>query len=330
MRVARIAWSLSLILLCSSLLSGCLTLPPPKGPSHAVNTPPAAAFPNCLADTSTRFSFRKRVVFTRLDVQNRKNIDGLYGIQSRYVDTLSARLDRNKYQSLALSSIGLNDIEAVDLHGKSMQLQQKISNISRQYQAQFVVGGEILDMGQQYPRDRFSRLFRDYPVLKDYSQDPERLIEIRLDIYNGSTGVLLDQETFSAWSRDGADLNQSYTLMGRRFMRSAIGMALDGLIEQQSDYVSGLLSCIPLQAEVLRIASGEQGVLSVGAQQGLRPGDEFKVYRNSEPSGVHDQKVSQRSIGKIKISEVYPDFAFGSLDDESGASLRQGDWIRAW
>lgn len=324
MRLARTA----ALFLCV-LLSGCKLIPV-KGATHAVYDPVAPAYPNCLADTSPRFSYRKRVLFTRLDVKSRAQLRGLYGIESRFMESLVARIDRNKYHPISQSEQLIDSVISIDLHGKVMPKSKKVVNLARQHRAQFVVSGEILDMGQQQQRSLFSRTYRSNPLLGAYTNDPERMIVIRLDVYEGSSGVLLDQQTFKAWSKDGADLNTQYTLMGERFMHTALGAALHGVLTQQQEYVSGLLSCIPLQAEIMRMAGLERAVLSVGAVQGVRPGDSFKAYRNSQPSGVHEQMVSQRSVGKLVIEEVYPEHAIGSLEAESGATLRQGDWVRAW
>lgn len=327
MRMARIAASVCL----SCFISGCQYIPQKiKGPDHAVAAAPGVAYPNCLGDSSSRFSYRKRVLFTRLDVKNRQHLRGLYGIESRFIDSLSEHLDRNRYDAITRSDIGLSDIQAVDLHGKVMRIEKKISNLAAQYRAQFVVAGEIIDLGQQTPRSVFSRNYRSVPIVSDYTDDPKRMIVIRLDIYEAVSGELLDRETFSAWSKDDADLNQQVSLMGEYFMQTSLGVALQGVLDQQNNYVSGLLSCIPLQGQVLRMAAAEQAVLSVGASQGLRPGDSFKVYRNNESAGVHDLEVSQRAIGELTVNEVYPDYALGALSDDSGASLRQGDWVRAW
>lgn len=324
MRMARTA----ALFLCV-LLSGCMLIPE-KGVTHAVYEPAAPAYPNCLADTSPRFSYRKRVLFTRLDNKNSNQMRGLHGIESHFVESLVARIDRNRYHPISQSEQMIDSVVSVDLHGKVMPKSKKIVNLARQHSAQFVISGEILDMGQQQQRSLFSRTYRSNPVLGAYTKDPERMIVIRLDIYEGSSGLLLDQQTFKAWSKDGADLNTQYTLMGERFMHTALGAALDGVLTQQQAYVSGLLSCIPIQAEIMRMASLERAVLSVGAAQGLRPGDTFKTYRNSQPSGVHQQSVGQRSVGKLIIEEVYPEHAIGSLEPDSGSTLRQGDWVRAW
>lgn len=324
MRLARIA-----ALLLSVLLSGCLLIPE-REPNSAVYDAKTAAYPNCLADNNPRYSYRKRVAFTRLNVTNRTRLRGLYGIESRYMDALSQRLDRNRYQPLALSELNPDSTVAVDLHGKPMSKAQKIVNLARQHRAQFVVAGELIDMAQQQPRGYFSRMYRSKPVLGLYTSDPERMIVIRLEIYEGSSGLLIDHQTFKAWSKDAADLNPQYTLMGERFMNTALGVALDGLLAQQNNYVAGLLSCIPLQLEIKHMASLEQAVLSGGAAQGLRPGDKLKITRESRPSGVHSQTSGQTVVGKLVVEEVYPEHAIGSLQEDSGASLRQGDWARAW
>lgn len=324
MRMARTA-ALALFV----FLSGCQLIPE-KGPTHAVYQAAPPTYPNCLADDSPRFSYRKRLLFTRLTVKDRSHLSGLYGIESEYVESLVARVDRNKYHPLSLSDQVIDDTLSVDLHGKVMPKSKKIMSLAHQHSAQFVIGGEVIDLGQQQKRSGFSRTYRSTPVLGVYTNDPERMIVIRLDIYEGSSGLLLDQQTFKAWSKDGADLNPQFTLMGERFMHTALGAALDGILQQQESYVSGLLSCIPIQAEVTRMAGLERAVVSVGAAQGLRPGDNFKAYRNSQPSGVHEQRVSQRPIGKIIIEEVYPEHAIAALESDSGATLRQGDWVRAW
>lgn len=324
MRMARIA----AFILCF-LMAGC-ELIPERGVTHVVHQKASPVYPNCLADESPRFSYRKRIAFVGLDVKNRNQLRGLYGIENRYMEALSARIERARYHPIKLSHESLNTGQSVDLHGQLMTTEKKIRNLARRHRAQFVVGGEILDMGQQQVRNRFSSSYRSNPLLGAYTSDPERMIAIRLDIYDGFTGLLLDQESFNAWSKDAADLNTRHTLMGERFMHTALGLALEGLLEQQKDYVSELLSCIALQGEIRNMATMENAVLSLGASQGLRPGDQFKVYRKNQPSGIHEQSISQRSVGTLLIKDVYPEHALGQLESDSGASLRQGDWVRAW
>ncbi len=324
MRLARIA-ALALCL----FLSAC-QLMPTKGPTHLVHPIASVAYPDCRGDDQARFSYRKRLVFLRLDVKDRAQLLALHGIESRFAEALGERIDRNKYHPIALSDTNLQAAQPVDLHGKTMTPQKTTAELARRHRAQFVIAGEIIDMGQQQNRNYISRNYRKVKYLDRFANDPARMIVIRLDVYDGSTGMLLDHEVFKAWSKDTADLDRKTTLMGGEFMQSPLGAALDGLLEQQSEYVEALLSCIPMQAEVLRMQSSEQAVLSIGASQGLRPGDKFKVYRSMQAAGVHDQNVSQRLIGSLLIKDVYPEHALGQLEDDSGASLRQGDWVRAW
>lgn len=324
MRMARIA----ALLLCLPL-GGCQILPE-KGASYRVYEAPAAAYPLCPADAHLRYSYRKRVAFAQLQTRQYSRLRGLHGIESRYMATLAQRLDRGRYQPLDLSVASPSQTPALDLHGRSMSQAEKITTLAQQHRAQFVVTGEILDMAQQQPRSYLSRVYRETPLLGLYTEDPERMVVIRLDVFDGSSGQPIDQQVFTAWSRDGADLARQHTLMGERFMHTPLGQALDGLLEQQSAYIAGLLSCIPLQFEVQRMAGLEQAVLSAGAAQGLRPGDVFRVTRERRPEGLYRQPVGQRPVGELVVEEVYPEHAVGRLASGEGASLRQGDWVRAW
>ncbi len=324
MRMARIATTA----LCVFL--GACELMPERGLQQAVYPAPAAAYPDCRQESDPRYAYRKRVVFTRLSVKNRKQLRGLHGIESEYAQALASRLDRDTYQPVSLSHQSLHTNSAIDLQGRLLSQAAGIAELARRHRAQFVVGGEIVDMGQQQRRGHYSRSFRQLPVLGNYASDPERMIVVRIDIYDGASGKLVDQETFKAWSKDGADLKPLHTLLGERFMHTPLGVAIHGVMTQQNDYISTLLSCMPLQTQIQRMANTERGVIAAGAAQGVRPGDRFRVYRPASLPGARDQNVSQRPLGKLVVEEVYPEHALGTLDTESGASLRPGDLVRVW
>lgn len=324
MRLARIATTALLV-----FLGGCQLIPE-RGLQQAVYPAPAAAYPDCRADNDPRFAFRKRVLFTRLDIRDRHQLRGLHGIETAYAKALSARLDRDRYHPVSLGSRALQTHGAIDLQGKRLTKASLIANLGREHRAQFVVGGEIIDMAQQQSRGYYSNSFRQLPLLGNYASDPERMIVVRLDIYDASSGLLVDQETFRAWSKDSADLKPLHTLMGERFMHTALGVAMNGVLEQQNEYISTLLSCMPLQTEVERMAGSEHGVLSAGAAQGLRPGDSFKVFRPTRLAGTGKRNISQRPVGRMVLNEVYAEHALGTLESDTGATLRQGDLVRVW
>jgi len=166
--------------------------------------------------------------------------------------------------------------------------------------------------------------------LGSYTHDPDRTIALRLQVYDGSNGTLLDQQKFTGWSKDSADLDRQRTLLSESFMESPIGKALDKMLDQQGAYVSGLLSCIPMQSKIAQLHKRQQGVIPVGTMAGLRPGDNLMVFRADGASGVYRTSESQRQIGQATVKQVHPESALIELQENTIKSLRVGDVVRAW
>ncbi|MGD0958515.1 MAG: flagella assembly protein FlgT middle domain-containing protein [Methylomonas sp.] len=271
--------------------------------------------------------YRKKIVATAFPVVNADQVSGsesqdLFSgipreINNRLMET-NEFIGRNQTNTVLYSRPDLAPeiIPAPGYTGSG------ILNIARQQNAQFVLSGVIRDFKiESTEYQRGAGLFSE---IKSMVRDMVGRRSIGIDVYvhDGFSGALLFQHRYTDTILGDISLPAGYTVGSERFNATPAGHKIDGIIQQASEDIRHMLNCLPFATRVSQI-NGSQIILAAGAQDKIKPGDQFKIY----PAADNAFPVSQ---GILTITDVSATSALGALNEDSQIlSVRPGDWVKS-
>ncbi len=202
----------------------------------------------------------------------------------------------------------------------------KYSAVSREMGTQFVVSGVIRSIAVRDPGAwDTSTLSKTKRTL--LGADTMRSFVVDVVVHDGYTGqVLLEKrfETAGAWEADRYDKVGFGTA---RFAETGYGQAVEDLLEEISEEVSGRVACQPMLVPILEV-NGQDMVLDVGTDSGLLPGDALKVVRAQ--SSWADLKAPPRLIDtgvEVRVHSLSLDSAQAFMPEHGGMiNIQQGDY----
>lgn len=275
--------------------------------------------------------YRKKIVATGFPVMNPDQISSsesqdLFAgipreINNRLMET-GEFIGRNLTNTVLYSRPDM----APEILPSTMYIGSSIQNIARQYDAQFVLSGVIRDFkieSTEYVRG--SGLFAE---IKSMVRDMVGRRGIGIDVYvhDGFTGALLFQHRYSDSILGDVSLPAGYTVGSERFDSTPAGHKITRIIKQASEDIYGVFNCYPFASRVTQVV-GKHIIIAAGAQDKVKPGDQFKIYQqiNSGQSSVLGE-----SQGVLTITDVTSNSAQGTIDaDGQVLSVHPGDWVKS-
>lgn len=199
--------------------------------------------------------------------------------------------------------------------------------LAKQQNVQFILAGVIRDF--KIESGEYVRGSGILAFLKSSVRDfvARRSIGIDVYVYDGFTGAVLFQQRYSDSILGDVSLPAGYSVGSDRFLATPAGHKISKIIAQATTDIQQFLACYPL---AVRVAEVDQRriVIAAGAQDKIRIGDKFMLYRAAEPasSGLGFNQPS----GILVIREVGASMAAGQLEGEfSSGLIRAGDWARS-
>ena len=135
---------------------------------------------------------------------------------------------------------------------------------------------------------------------------PTRTISFTVNVYDATTGTAVFQKSYSGeadWTFSGGEY---VDLRSERFIQSSYGQRMRELANQAANEIMTKLECIPPTARVIDVLD-DDFVINLGAEDGIREGMIFDLYRNSTIlNGSSDYNTRSLSAGKYRVAECYP------------------------
>jgi Flagellar assembly protein T, middle domain len=194
--------------------------------------------------------------------------------------------------------------------------------IAAQQGTQFVLHGEILDISMRDDSTVYSpgllQAIRNQLTdltLMHFSDNRQRLFHLHLELRDGFTGeVLLDDvfQTTGIWKNPKA-----VGFTSDEVWQSQYGRRIKQLINQAGHQIARNLQCQPYMTKIESIPGQTELVLQGGANNGLHPGDQLKLYQLVVvPSPNQYDSFQTRLIKRnlhLQLTEVYPSHSVGLL-----------------
>jgi len=231
------------------------------------------------------------------------------GVESRFIShTVSYQLDEEKKR-------------------------RQVQTIAAQQGTQFVLQGEIIDMSMRDASTVYSpgvvqtlrNYFTDITLMK-FSDNRTRVFGLRLELRDGFTGEVLLEDSFHTsgiWKNPNPVGFTSAALW-----KSDYGRRITHLLRKAGDQIASNLKCQPYMAKIEVNPGQTELLLQGGANNGLHPGDNLKLYQlvviaSPNQYDSYHTRLIKRDL-QLELKEVYPSHSLAQL---KGDDLLNGQYL---
>jgi len=217
-------------------------------------------------------------------------------VTKRYLNSLRASLRSNTIQLYTDYQTGLVGLNRAQTDFPSVA--DQIKAIASRSSVQYVLHGSI-----QMNDNAFSTLsdvanYLDFRVMGKRDRD----IYMALSIYDGVTGARLANSTFRLETEVARYYQRNLADIDSARLEDVMGENIAELIVAQANFVEATMSCMPLQAQVVR-KYRDTLILDVGSYHGVQVGDQFKIARRQD-WGNYRQFDSGIQFSEFSLAEI--------------------------
>ncbi len=198
---------------------------------------------------------------------------------------------------------------------------------------QFVLSGVIRDLsvyrGRPDDQDTNSlgALLRQLPGMPRH-----RNLVIDVFLHDGLTGQLVSETRYATHGQWPFASDDIIGFPSPEFYQSDFGQQAQTLINQIASDVAGQLRCQPFVSRIARV-DGQRITVPVGAETGLRPGDDLGLYRTSDGFARDQDRLQTITDTRLvgRVVQVQPDLAIVEIPvGASQLNLQADDLVFAW
>lgn len=272
--------------------------------------------------------YKKSVAFVSFprNTPSASKLGGLHNVEQHLPELLGSDL-HNHHSMLALTYLR-GSLASASVRGE-INAATQAQALSKQHRVQFLVSGEIDDMGLRFPDTvenpgfytRFingtHNLFHiNTPLDKRY-----RAFSFLVEVRDGFTGHIVFSNRYHTFGKWKAALTEQVGFGTPEFWETDYGNQVQQLIAHASDEMAKVLNCQPYIARVDATPGQQQIVIHSGNSNGLHSGDTLDLYQLVfQPITGEYQRSDTRLVkrtGRVQLIETYPSHSIGNVLDET-------------
>ena len=200
-------------------------------------------------------------------------------------------------------------------------LEENVRALSQQSNTQFVLIGSISDVSVERQRPSSFALWKKEKATRYFSLD--------IKVFDGINSGLLMQKNYVTEAEWPFDRFTDVDEFSTSFWRTEYGSAIKKQMHELTADINETIACQPMTGRVLNVAGSHISV-SLGRDNGIRPGDELFVYQTSEIIDRHGKAYLQYHIypGAFVVENAYGNTA-KLVHKDSGiiANIQQSDFV---
>ncbi|TGG94951.1 hypothetical protein E4656_00530 [Natronospirillum operosum] len=203
---------------------------------------------------------------------------------------------------------------------------------ARDLGVQFVVSGVIRDMGMEEVRREISDEDGLVARLSQSRRTNQRHMVLDVYVHDGYSGALVFQSRYTTQGEWDYRSNERVGFATSRFFSSEYGTHVRELLNQVVEDVQVAVQCQPFMANIAQI-DGDRIYIQMGADSGLRPGDDLGVYRTSTFFDRRNDAYNELTDTQLvaRVTQVQPNFAVAELPIRAERlNLQPDDLVIAW
>ena len=279
--------------------------------------------------------YRKQVAVLAFALEQpaQANFGGLEDIDRSLAGVLVRGLNETGH-ALALEASHLrlyNDLINAPATANDRQALQYAVQAARSLGSQFVVSGVIRDLGVRSP-EHFKQSAWQTGLRLLGMRDRQRAFAVEIFVHDGFSGVVVYRHLYRTQVEWHAEPNLKVGFGTDAFWQLEYGKAVRKLLSQAVAEVTEHLRCMPFMTRITRV-SGDLLQFGSGANNGVKPGDELRVYRAAEVFDAQQMRHTELTDVELalKVTQVQPGFAQGRLEVDAGrANIQPDDLLVAW
>lgn len=197
---------------------------------------------------------------------------------------------------------------------------------------QFVISGVVRDLGMEEVRREVTE---DDGALAHFGfgrSTNQRHMVLDVYVHDGYSGALVFQSRYSAQGEWDYPSNERVGFATSRFFSSDFGGQARHLMQRVVDDVQDAIQCQPFMANIAQV-DGDRLYIQMGAESGLRPGDDLSVYRTSTFFDRQQSDYNELTDTQLvaRVTQVQPNFAIAELPVRvERLNLQPDDVVIAW
>lgn len=265
---------------------------------------------------------KKSILLTQSHLNNREqaSIGNVYQLNSAVIRQLNKKLrSQSSYSTSKLllkKAIEFSRLNASFNEDKIKQLAMSLADTT---DSQYIFFSEINDISFEKQRTNSWKVWKQatYP----------RNFDFTLYLYSGINGELVWQKSYqnnAIWDfnkREKVDVNSNM------FWQSYYGNMINALLDNIVEDIDTTIMCEPNEGKILQV-NGNQIVINLGRQQGVKIGDEFSLLHTSNFKSELGKHYTSYNISpfKVKVTKVTKQSATAvTLDSELLGSIQIND-----
>jgi len=278
-----------------------------------------AVNPDWISDSSANgpHPFRKKITAVPFNVQKPFQTDDIDNISAGFPLELSRRLENGGQFLTSISQYAISP----GTNGPSTDA-DAIKRIALMYDSQFVVSGEILDVGDTKEGGYLG-----------FFQHKRRRLEVEIYLYDGLSGALLARHRLDNSAVIENRTDRSMAFASASFFATSFGQVIDKSLESATGLLAWDIDKLPFAAKIIRI--NNDGIyIDAGSSSLVAVGDKLMAYhlKPTSISGLGPNSnfgAPDTAAGFVSVIQVRSKFSICTLPESDQIfNLKVGDMVR--
>lgn len=289
--------------------------------------------PSCALNTANGYRKQVALLGFGLQVPDQALIGQLQNVDRALPAVLAEALNERRHVlAMQASHLGLYQ-EWINAPARQNErgIPTYAVEAAKELGAQFLLSGVVRDLSVRNPAHFQSTLWNN--SLRSIGlRDTERAFAVEVFVHDAFSGDLIFQKTYRTSGNWHVNPNDKVGFASDAFWKVEYGKAVHRLLSEMVAEVDEHLRCLPFMTRITRVQD-DQLQFNAGANHGVKPGDQFRVYRTREFRDAQLFRGTElRDVNlNLKVTHVQPGFAQGVMPVDGGrANIQQGDVLIAW
>lgn len=198
---------------------------------------------------------------------------------------------------------------------------EAITSLATKGNAQYVLSAEIEDISMRSPKKSTWKIWEELPDMRQFGYT--------VSLLDGFTGAKVWNQTYDVEAPWEFNRYQTIDVGSHQFWQSQYGKEIANVMMDVALKVDEALACLPAYGRVVKVQN-EQLMVNLGANQGLKKGDElqlFQIMQFHDPRGNLQAQYNLHPTS-VTIETVFANSATAvSSDNTILANIQTNDFV---
>ena len=289
--------------------------------------------PVCPESSASQYRKKVAVLGFSLQTPDQAQTGALYDVERGVASYLSQAFDRlGGLIAMEQSQQALyHDARNAPVGLSAQRTVSSAAGIARQMDVQFVVSGVVRDLSLADASEFSTSVWSKLRRLSQQANLNRRFV-VDVFVHDGFSGAIVWQRQYAAEAAWTEDASEVVGFDSPRFRNTPYGLAVSSKLDEIARTIDQQLRCQPFMTRISRV-DGKILHFASGATSGIRPGDQFSLYRTEYME--HADQSSSFELSNVKsavtVTQVHPEFGSASIAIDPGRlNIQEDDVLVAW